>query len=79
VNRRVAYHAEAFADAAKAFSWYEAQRAGRGWEFEAALSDMLNLLLPMPEAVPVVHRGLRRALIRRFPYAIYYLLNRRHP
>ena len=27
----------------------------------------------MPEGFPLVHRGCRRALLRRFPYAIYFV------
>jgi plasmid stabilization system protein ParE len=28
----------------------------------------------MPDAFPVVHLSLRRVLLKRFPYALYYLL-----
>ena len=68
----VRYSPEAFADVAEAFSWYEAQRRGLGWEFVVALDTTLGLLQQAPEAGPVVHRGLRRALLHRFPYALYY-------
>ena len=63
--RRIVYRVEAFADVAEAFSWYEAQRKGLGWEFDAALHDTPMLLKPMPESAPVVDRGLRRVLMSR--------------
>ncbi len=68
----VRYSPEAFADVAEAFSWYQAQRPGLGWEFATELDAALGLLERAPEAGPVVHRSLRRALLRRFPYAVYY-------
>jgi len=30
----------------------------------------------MPELHPVVYRGVRRAITRRFPYSIYYRMER---
>jgi plasmid stabilization system protein ParE len=75
VSVRVRYSSEAFADVAEAFSWYQARRAGLGWEFVDALDVALGVLQGMPEAGPEVHRGLRRALLHRFPYALYYRLD----
>ena len=74
MSRRLVYRPEAFADVAEAFLWYQAQRAGLGWEFEAALHTTVTLLQQAPELGPVVHRSLRRILLSRFPYAIYYSL-----
>jgi plasmid stabilization system protein ParE len=75
VSPPVRYRPEAFADVAEAFSWYQAQRVGLGWEFVAELENTVALLQRVPEVGPVVHRSLRRALLRRFPYAVYYELD----
>jgi len=72
VTRRLRFRAEAFADVAEAFSWYQERRPGLGWEFDADLDAILALLRQVPEAGPVVHRHVRRALLHRFPYSIYY-------
>jgi toxin ParE1/3/4 len=74
VNRRVALTAEAFAHIAEAFLWYQQARPGLGWEFDGALQATFALLVQAPEAGPSVHRGVRRALLHRFPYAVYYEL-----
>ena len=37
MSRGVSFRAEAFADVAEAFSWYQSQRPGLGEEFEAEL------------------------------------------
>lgn len=68
----LAFTPEASADVVEAFSWYQEQRLGLGEEFRADLDATLTLLQQMPETGPMVHRGLRRALLRHFPYAVYY-------
>jgi len=70
----VEFRPHAFADVAEAFSWYEGQRAGLGPEFEADLEHAVDLLTRTAAAGPMVHRGVRRVLLRRFPFALYYEL-----
>ena len=74
VKHPVGYRPEAFADIAEAFLWYEAQRPGLGDEFEQAVGSTVGFLSSMPEAAPVAVGRLRRALIQRFPFAIYYTI-----
>jgi plasmid stabilization system protein ParE len=57
-----------FDDAA---DWYE-QRAGSGAKFVAQVRETLNQIGLMPELHAVVHRNVRRAVVRRFPYNLYY-------
>lgn len=58
----------------EAARWYERERAGLGAEFQDELRRALELLVLTPEMVPVAHRDVRRILLHRFPYAIYYRL-----
>jgi toxin ParE1/3/4 len=74
LSRSLAFTPRAHADIKEAFGWYEAQRTGLGFEFEGALAAVLQLVKAMPEAGPTVHRDLRRLLLERFPYALYYRL-----
>lgn len=69
---RLEYRPEASADVAEAFSYYESQEVGLGGEFEAELDHTMRLLTEMARAGPVVHRRLRRVLMQRFPFAVYY-------
>lgn len=64
----------AAADIEEAYQWYERQRAGLGEEFLAAVDSLLGDIVAHPAAYAVIHRGVRRALLRRFPYAIFYRL-----
>jgi len=72
VTHRLELRPEAFADLAEAFSWYETQRTGLGGEFIAQVDRTLQVVAELPAVGRVVHRGLRRALVRRFPFAVYY-------
>lgn len=62
----------AAADVEEAYRWYEERRAGLGEEFLAAVQGTLESIMANPELYPVVHRQTRRALLRRFPYGLYY-------
>ncbi|MGI8619511.1 MAG: type II toxin-antitoxin system RelE/ParE family toxin [Gemmatimonadaceae bacterium] len=72
MNRRLRFTQATSADIADAYSWYEAQQAGLGEEFRAELNLAFTLLSEFSEAGPAVHHNLRRLLLRRFPYAVYY-------
>ena len=69
---RVVYRLAAGRDIAEARAWYEAERLGRGVRFERSVEALAQLIAAHPEAFPVVHGVVRRALVSRFPYAIYY-------
>lgn len=55
-----------------AYNWYEQQQVGLGDEFLAALDEAFRRLQEAPEMHQVVHRDVRRAMPRRFPYGIFY-------
>ena len=62
----------AAADIDDAFLWYEAQRPGLGGEFLAAADTLISAIAQHPLRYPVARRNTRRALMRRFPYAMYF-------
>lgn len=68
----VRYRAEVAADLAEAHAWYEERRSGLGGEFVAEVHTLIELVSRHPDAFPVVHKEVRRALLPRFPYALYY-------
>lgn len=59
-------------DLAEAFTWYESRRAGLGEEFLSCIDACFAGIVRMPEVQAVVHKQYRRALVRRFPYAVFY-------
>jgi len=67
--RRIA--AEEFDDS---IAWYDRQRAGLGREFRATIEDHLRQITDNPERFPRVRRNVRRAVVRRFPFVIHFLV-----
>ena len=62
----------AAADIEDAFEWYQTQRFGLGEEFREALRSTLNQIAANPQLYQVIHRGTRRALLKRFPYGVFF-------
>lgn len=63
---------EAEQDLATAYDWYESRRIGLGEEFLGCVEACIEAILRRPETPPKVHDNIRRALVRRFPYAVLY-------
>jgi plasmid stabilization system protein ParE len=71
---RLLVEPEAAAELDEAFTWYEGRTAGLGSEFLRAVRAVFALIRRNPEQFPRVRGDIRRALIRRFPYAVYYVV-----
>lgn len=67
---------EAEEDLSDAAQWYEAQVAGLGHRFLDQVEHALSAIAEAPAMYPALHRGVRRALIRRFPFALYYRIEK---
>jgi len=72
VTPRLVFRPEAEAELLDARAWYEGQRIGLGDRFAAAVEATIVAILQNPSAYPRVHRDTRRALVQRFPYAVYF-------
>jgi len=59
-------------DLAEASAWYESRRTGLGDEFLSCVDACIAAILRMPEMQTIVHKQYRRALVRRFPYEVFY-------
>lgn len=64
----------AAADVEDAWRWYEARRGGLGDEFLDVVQASLESICAHPESAPLVRRDVRRRLLRRFPYGLFYKL-----
>ena len=68
--------AAAYDDVEAAYVWYEHQHAGLGAEFVRAVEAAIAAAFAFPDAHPIVHRDARRILVQRFPYCLFYRLDR---
>ena len=62
----------AAADIRRAYAWYQREREGLGEEFLEEVRAAMEAVLMTPAAYPVLHRQTRRALVHRFPYALFF-------
>lgn len=63
---------EAKTDIRQAARWYEGQRVGLGRAFVQQIDVLLDRVRLNPMQYQVVHREVRRAVPRRFPYGVFY-------
>lgn len=76
VTRQILVRPEAEAEVQEAFDWYEEQSEGLGLEFLRAIEACLSGVSRNPFAYTVVKvPNVRRAVVRRFPYALFYLVD----
>lgn len=67
----VVIRSAAAAEIGSAYRWYERERFGLGEEFLEAVNNMKAVIAAHPDRFPVIHRDIRRAVLRRFPYSIF--------
>jgi plasmid stabilization system protein ParE len=60
-------------DIEDAFDWYESERVGLGLEFLDELRAVYERIEESPLKYEILKFEIRRALTRRFPYAIYFI------
>ena len=74
MNPRFDFRSEARVEFLDAYRRYEDQRAGLGEEFAAEVSRVLRRVEAFPESFRADRQGVRRAILKRFPDSIYYLI-----
>jgi plasmid stabilization system protein ParE len=58
----------------EAYRWYEDQQPGLGDDFLDCVDEKINQIQQTPKLYAIVRKDIRRAVIQRFPYVIYYRL-----
>ena len=69
---RVIYTPEAEQDVADAYNWYEAREPGLGENFLRCVEACVLGVQRHPQLYPVAAAQFRRALVRRFPFEVFY-------
>ena len=59
-----------------AHRFYEQERKGLGDQFEGTLDSAIARILANPDMYSIVYRDIRRAIMRPFPYGLYYKVRR---
>ena len=73
MKRIVVLRRAAVEELARARRWYDDRRAGVGDELVACVDAVIQQAVIAPETCARVHREVRRVLVRRFPYGVFFL------
>ena len=65
---------EAEAELADAYEWYEQRVQGLGDQFLLSVDAVLQSVIRSPHQYPQVFKSIRRALLHRFPYTIFFVV-----
>jgi toxin ParE1/3/4 len=72
---RVIFAQAARAELIQAQDWYEGEATGLGRHFRDATDALAERLSINPQQFPVVFKNVRRALLRQFPYALFFVVD----
>ena len=64
-------------DAINGYAWYENKSKGLGEDFLRMFYARVNEITWNPLLHPKVYQDFRRCLLRRFPYAIYFTIEKK--
>jgi len=78
VTRRVVVRSGAQRDLSRATVWYERQQNGLGGLFLDSIDRLLDRISSNPWQFPEVESGVRRGLLGRFPYGVYFVVDPTH-
>ena len=75
MSRRLTLRIQAEVDIDEVVRWYETERAGLGIEFIRNLNLLLDRVQEQPFQFPVVEQDVRRGMVSRFPYGVFFTVN----
>ena len=71
--RRIVVQPQSDLDIQAAAVWYEDQQSGLGTRFLDELNLVFQRIAESPQQFPRLEDDVHRALLRRFPYGVYFL------
>lgn len=75
MTREVRLRPEAEQDLVEAATWYEVNQPGLGQQFLDEVQETLSSISEQPLAYTLVYRSVRRALLSRFPFGVFYVMS----
>ncbi|MBU6410635.1 MAG: type II toxin-antitoxin system RelE/ParE family toxin [Verrucomicrobia bacterium] len=76
MNRRFVLRRVAEQEFEHSIAWYENQRKSLGQKFRSTIEDYFQQIADHPEWFTKVRGEVRRAVVRRFPFVIHFLVEK---
>jgi toxin ParE1/3/4 len=61
-------------DVSEAYDWYEEQLEGLGEDLLLSIDASLNGIVRNPHLSEVLYKGMRKRIVKRFPFGIFYIV-----
>ena len=74
----VVFLPEARAEFDEAANWYDQQKLGLGIDFIKHVDKAIDAIAKMPRMHQIVHKNVRRAVVRKYPYVVLYQVEADH-
>ncbi len=74
MSRSVIFRPAAEQELREAYAWYEERHAGLGEALLSEVDETVARVRENPELYAEIHGRIRRALVHRFPYGVFYLV-----
>ncbi len=71
---KYSFHPAAEAELIQAIDYYEECEQNLGYDFALEVYNSIQRIIAYPKAWPALTHGIRRSLVRRFPYGILYTI-----
>jgi plasmid stabilization system protein ParE len=68
----IRFRSEVRIELTEAVDWYEERAPGLGAEFLRTVNAAIASIHRQPRAYPITCENIRRVVLRRFPYSIFY-------
>jgi toxin ParE1/3/4 len=72
VSARVVFRPQARAELSEAARWYESKSLVVTVAFRREIRQTISRVVARPKSFPEIAPGIRRALTRQFPYAVFF-------
>ena len=72
MSRNLVFRQQARREFEAAGDWYEREQPGLGQAFLAEVDQVLRKVVGNPGSFPEVMNGVRKAVVRRFPYCLHF-------
>jgi len=69
---KFSFHPEAESELHFSINYYEECQKGLGFDFAVEVNLTIERIMLYPDAWPEIENGIRRSLLKRFPYGILY-------
>jgi plasmid stabilization system protein ParE len=71
---QVIFSRAASAELIEAQAWYEKEAPGWGRRFRHEVDAVIECVSASPQQYSMIYKNVRRALLRRFPYALLFVI-----